>query len=196
MIPNSRWFPLLIAAALALGACVVGALAGSDQMTQWQLAARYSARIGFPIFIITYAASSLFALWPGDATRALVRYRRQWGLGFALTHSVHLVALSGFNMIMDETPALVTFIGGGGAYAIMYVMALTSNTWSMRALGIWWKRLHRLGIHWLWFIFTFSYFGRLLEPERMGIAPLFLPIALAALGLRIAVWRKRRLVLV
>jgi methionine sulfoxide reductase heme-binding subunit len=192
MIPKSRWFPILLATLLALGACAFGALWGKGQLDQWQLAARYTARVGFPVFIVTYAASSLFALWPGDATRALVRYRRQWGLGFALTHSVHLVALSGFNMIRDETPVLVTLIGGGGAYAIMYVMALTSNNWSMRAMGLWWKRLHRLGIHWLWFIFAFSYTGRLFEPERMGVAPYFLPIGLAALGLRIVVWRRRK----
>ncbi len=191
-MPKSRWLPLILAALLAAGACILGSQWGSDQATQWQLAARYTARVGFPVFIITYAASSLFALWPSDLTLTLLRTRRQWGLGFALTHGVHLAALTGFNMIANNIPALTTLVGGGGAYVILYVMALTSNGASMRLLGRWWKRLHTLGIHWLWFIFVFSYFGRLVGDRDMGVAPLFFPIALAALGLRIAVWMKRR----
>lgn len=189
---QSRLFPLWLGAFIAAAACVMGAMLGADQVEQWQLAARFTARVGFPVFITAYLASSLLALWPNDATRALVRYRRQWGLAFFLTHSVHLVALTGFNMLRDETPTLQTLLGGGGAYAIMYVMALTSNNASVKALGIWWKRLHKLGIHWLWFIFAFSYAGRLAKLDDAGIAPWFLAIALAALGLRVTVWMRKR----
>lgn len=191
-MPQSRWFPLSLAAGLAALACIIGALWGADQTWQWQLAARYTARVGFPVFVVAYAASSLYALWPGDITRTLLRRRRHWGLGFALTHSVHLVALTGYNMIAHNIPALVTLAGGGGAYAILYVMALTSNDQSMRAMGKWWKRLHTLGIHWLWFIYVFSYFGRIMDGKEMGVAPYFFPIALLALGLRVAVWMRRR----
>ena len=142
--------------------------------------------MGFPVFLVTYSASSLVRLWPNAVWKAVLRHRRQWGLGFALTHSVHLVALATFNVILGEMPKLVTLIGGGGAYVILYVMALTSNTASMRALGVWWKRLHTLGIHWLWFVFTFSYAGRLFDPERMTQGLILLPVCVAALGLRIA----------
>lgn len=189
---QSRLFPLWLGALVAGAACLAGALIGADQVEQWQLAARYTARVGFPVFLTAYLASSVVALWPNDVTHALVRYRRQWGLAFFLTHSVHLVALTGFNMLIDNTPSLQTLAGGGGAYAIMYVMAATSNNASVKAMGVWWKRVHKLGIHWLWFIFAFSYFGRLIEGKDMGIAPLFFALAIAALGLRVHVWLKKK----
>ena len=62
----------------------------------------------------------------------------------------------------------------------------------MRALGKWWKRLHILGIHWLWFIFTFSYFGRIVDPARMVEGVLFFSMCIAALGLRVASFQKGR----
>jgi hypothetical protein len=60
----------------------------------------------------------------------------------------------------------------------------------VRLLGRNWLRLHKVGIYWLWFVFTVSYakrtFGAL--PE---FAPLF-GLAVAALALRIAASRARR----
>ncbi len=183
---NARTFPILVAVLLSIGAVGLALIVGDDSLEQARLAARWTARVGFPVFILTYSASSLVRLWPQDIWKTLLRFRRQWGLGFALTHSVHLVALSLYNSLAQSVPTLVTLAGGGGAYVILYAMALTSNNESMRALGVWWKRLHTLGIHWLWFIFTFSYAGRLFDPERMTQGLILFPICLAALGLRIA----------
>ena len=87
---------------------------------------------------------------------------------------------------------LLTIHGGGGAYAIMYVMAFTSNQRSMKALGIWWKRIHLVGIHWLWFIFAQSYFGRLFDPERQVVGAIGLTIAMAAALIRFLAWQKTR----
>ncbi len=43
--------------------------------------------------------STLVRRWPGPATRAASPGERQWGLGFALAHTIHLVAL-GINVIV------------------------------------------------------------------------------------------------
>jgi methionine sulfoxide reductase heme-binding subunit len=187
-----RYLPILIAFILAAKSVMMGLLLGVEPVEQALLAARYTARVGFPIFMLTYSASSLLRLWPSDWTKALVRYRRQWGLGFALTHSVHLVALISYLILIGEPPEPITIIGGGSAYVLMFAMALTSNDASKKALGVWWKRLHVAGIHTLWFVFTFSYFGRLFDPGQMGQGLILFPIALAGLGLRIAAWRKSR----
>lgn len=184
-----RW-PMILGLLLGLGALFLGLKTGTDQLESWRLAARWTARVGFPVFIFTYAASSLGRLWPSDLTRRLWRDRRWWGLGFAACHTVHLYALVTFNRLADHDTSIQTLIGGGGAYAIMYLMALTSNDAAMRALGKNWKRLHRLGIHWLWFVFTFSYFGRTADGQELPFAAIAFAIALAALGLRIAAWRK------
>jgi methionine sulfoxide reductase heme-binding subunit len=186
-----RW-PMALGLVAGLLALWMGLQAGSDPIEGWQLAARWTARVGFPIFTLTYAASSLAKLWPGELTRSLWRNRRWWGLGFAASHTVHLYALVTYNRMAGHDTSTQTLIGGGGAYAILYVMALTSNEAAMRALGRNWKRLHTLGIHSLWFIFAFSYFGRIAEGREMPYAGIAFAVALAALGLRVAVWVKGR----
>jgi methionine sulfoxide reductase heme-binding subunit len=192
---GNRWFPLIISAALAFSAVAIGFAWGADTAEQWRLAARYTARVSFPIFLVSYCASSLVRLWSVPAWKAVLRSRRQWGLGFAFAHTVHLAALAWFNIVIQNMPSMQTLLGGGLAYGLMYAMALTSNDASMKALGIWWKRLHTAGTHWIWFIFAFSYFGRLFDPERWTQGAVLFPICLAAVGLRIAVWfnaRQRR----
>lgn len=185
-----RQLPMLIGLLAGFGALWAGLGAGTNPVEGWQLAARWTARMGFPIFILTYAASSLGRLWPSDLTRRVWRDRRWWGLGFAACHTVHLYALVTYNQMANQDSSIQTLIGGGGAYAIMYMMALTSNDAAMRAMGKNWKRLHTLGIHWLWFIFAFSYFGRIVEGREQPWAGIAFATALAALGLRIVVWRK------
>lgn len=192
----ARYVPLFLAAFVSAGAVALAMLLGNDLVEQAHLAARWTARVGFPIFILTYSASALARLWPNVATKSLLRHRRQWGLGFALSHTVHLAALTSFLLVSGEPPQLATVVGGGGAYLLLYAMALTSSDAAMRALGVWWKRLHRAGIHSLWFIFTFSYFGRLFEPGRMAQGLVLFPICLLALGLRLWVRAKVRRTLV
>jgi methionine sulfoxide reductase heme-binding subunit len=186
-----RW-PMLLGLVLGFLALWAGLMAGTDQTESWLFAARWTARVGFPIFILAYAASSLAKLWPGELTRTLWRDRRWWGLGFAASHTVHLYALVTYLNLSGEGRPLGVLIGGGGAYVMLYLMALTSNDAAMRALGKNWKRLHRLGIHWLWFVFAFSYFGRIAEGQELPYAGIAFAMAIAALGLRFAVWAKGR----
>ena len=180
-----RW-PIMLGTLLALSAIAAGMAIGQDPAEQWRLAARWTARVGFPIFILTYSASSLLRLWPGSITRALVRDRRWWGLGFATCHTVHLYALVTYLSLVREQPLLSTVLGGGLAYALLFAMALTSSDAAQRALGRNWKRLHTAGIHWLWAVFVFTYGGRVAAGEEMPYAGICVGIAFAALGLRIA----------
>ena len=80
----------------------------------------------------------------------------------------------------------------GAAYALLYAMALTSTDAAKRAMGRWWKVLHKAGIHWLWFVFASSYAGRLSDPDRWMIGAVFAPIAFAAAAIRFAAWIKVR----
>jgi methionine sulfoxide reductase heme-binding subunit len=186
-----RW-PMVLGLVAGLLALWAGLEAGSTPVESWLLAARWTARVGFPIFILAYAASSLAKLWPSNLTRGLWQGRRWWGLGFAASHTVHLYALVTYLDLSGEGRPLGVLIGGGGAYVMLYLMAATSNDAAMRTLGKNWKRLHTLGIHWLWFVFAFSYFGRVAEGREMPYAAITFAIAWVALGLRIAVWIKGR----
>ena len=184
-----RW-PLalgLIAGFLALQA---GLRSGADIIESWQLAARWTARTGFWLLILTYSASSLYRLWPNPATKALLRDRRWWGLGFAACHTIHLFAFLRLFRVTGESIPVPVLIGGGAAYTLLYLMVLTSSRTAMKSLGRNWKRLHRLGIHYLWLIFTFTYVSRSFKPEHRTMDLAFSAVALGALGLRIAAKRK------
>lgn len=192
VLRSSASIPAFCAVA-AIGATLV-ALVGYSMAAvpeeRWLLAARYTARLSFPIFVLVFVASSWNRLAPSGVSRFLVQRRRALGLAFATAHTIHLAALVTYNVVAGERPGAVTLLAGGGAYLVMFAMALSSNDAAVRLLGRNWLRLHKVGIYWLWFVFTVSYakrtFGAL--PE---FAPLF-GLAVAALALRIAASRARR----
>lgn len=183
---RSLTLPLCAGAGIAAAALVALALtAGPDSVEGWRLAARHTARLAFLCFLPVYVASAWQRLAPGPASRWLMRNRRSLGLAFATVHTVHLAALAEFNLLAGRRPDAATLVVGGGAYAALLAMVLTSNDAAVRRLGARrWKRLHSVGIHWLWFVFAVSYAGRV-AAGKLGFAPL-LGLALAGLGLRIA----------
>lgn len=191
-----KYWPIWAATALAFAAAIIGwatgvALDQANSANQWLLATRYTARVGVFFLLAAYVARPLAQLYPARWTKALLSRRKYWGLGFAASHTVHLACIITFFRVSGETYPLPTLIGGGLGYVLLYAMALTSNRMAMQ-MGKWWKRLHRLGIHYLWFIFAFSYFGRLSDPERIHIgAPLF-ALTLLAAAIRLAAWIKMR----
>lgn len=189
---DRRSAPLLLGLFAGLLAVAAGLLVGDDAAERAGLAARWTARAGLPLFLIAFLASTLARRWPGQIARALLRRRRQWGLGFALAHTIHLVAL-GINVVI-YVPGRTwqSLIGGGLAYALLYLMALTSTDEWQRRLGRWWGRLHLFGIYYLWFIFTASYAGRAFgdDPGKRGVGILFSAIMIGALALRL--WPGRR----
>lgn len=154
---------------------------------------RITARTSVFFFLAAFTASALMKLWRTEAARFLVMNRRQIGLAFALAHFIHLGALIAFFAVSGERPGLVTIIGGGGAYLFIALMAATSNDWSVRKLGPYWRRLHLTGSWYVWVIFLNSYAGRVAEGRepRWMFAGLAL-LLLAAAGLRIAAWAKGR----
>ncbi len=186
-----RW-PLLLGLAVGYTAMELGLNFGEGAVQQWQLATRFTARAGFFLFIITFCASALVRLWPSELTKALLRDRRWWGLGFAASHTIHLVCFLRYFDVTGEPIPTVTLVGGGLAYLFLYAMALTSTRAAMKALGKNWKRLHKAGIYYLWIIFAQAYVGRIFDPDTRTNGILFTGIALAAMALRFAAWRKGR----
>jgi DMSO/TMAO reductase YedYZ heme-binding membrane subunit len=184
--------PWTVGGSAVLGlACVsIGLAAGAGPDERWQLAARYTARLAFLLFLPVYVASAWHRLAPGAGSRFVMRRRRAFGLGFAAAHTVHLGALVTYQVTVSRWPDVPTLVVGGGAFAAMFAMVATSNDAAVRRLGKRWRRLHTVGVHWLWFVFTLSYAGRVLG-GRLAFVPL-LAAALGALGLRLAAARARR----
>lgn len=185
LLPGSRALPLLIGVALGLAAIGAAFLAGGSDADIALHAARWTARAALPLFLVAYLAGSLVRLWPDATTRAIMRRRRQWGLGFALAHTIHLAALAINVLVFGPSREPESLIGGGLAYVFIYLMAFTSNDWSVKRLGRYWKWLHRIGIHYIWLIFTISYASRLADPEKFITGVVFTPLMLGALAVRI-----------
>ncbi len=186
-----RW-PWLLGLVLGSTALALALLQPLDVVSKWGLAASWTARAGFPLLIAAYIARPLTQLWRHEFPKALLKRRKWIGLGFATSHTIHLYALLTALAVAGQSMDIVTILGGGGAYAIMYVMALTSNQRSMKALGKWWKRIHTVGIHWLWLIFAQSYFGRIFEAGNELVGIIGFTIAMGAALIRFLAWRQTR----
>jgi len=154
-------------------------------------AARYTARFSFPLFVTAWSASALATLWPGGWRSVMLRRRRAIGLSFAAAHFVHLAALLIVVLIFGVEAKATTIYGGGAGYVLVALMALTSNDWSVRALGPRnWKTLHTFGALTIAVIFTVSYVGRLDAKPWLAIPALTL--LGGAVLLKLAAWLRKR----
>jgi sulfoxide reductase heme-binding subunit YedZ len=178
---------LCAVAAAGASSIIAASIAEYSVLTEgWRHAARYTARFSFMIFLAVFVARPWHQLWPSQTTRWAVLHRHALGLAFATAHFIHLYALTRFRLESAQMPNLgVQLIGGFGAYVLLAAMAATSNDASVRVLGIRnWKRLHTVGIYWIWFIFLATYVARIAAGSLFFVP--FALAALAALALRVA----------
>ena len=145
---------------------------------------RITARLAFSLLLLAYVARPLVQLF--GFGHAMVRERRHIGLSMAAVHTIHFGYVVAYLQTSGEPLELITAIFGGLAFVLMWLMAATSNWAARRRLGVNWKRLHRFGIHYLWFIFMQTYLGAALSDSTGPLYWLLVGFGLLALGLRIA----------
>ena len=184
------WTLTLTLAAMSLGFLFV---LGWDT-DGYRMVIRATARTSLVLFLAAFAASAAFKLWPAPFTRWLRRNRRQLGLGFAMSHFVHALAIialwqtdPGVFWVLTNPKSIVT---GGIAYLFIALLAATSFDRMVNALGPKaWGRLHWWGV-WivaLSFIFT--------NGKRIPVSGWYaVPVALvvAVIVLRMMAGRKQR----
>lgn len=187
-VRSSLTWPMLAGLSAAVLALLIGLSAGGDPVEDWQLAARYTARTSFLIFILVYCARPIDQLVRSRLTHSLMRRRRWLGLGFALSHAVHLVTLLIALRVSATTPDALTLVGGGISYALILALALTSKNALQRRLGRGWKRLHLLAMHWLWIVFFFDYVTRIFVGDLRVVGLIGSSVALAAALIRLLAW--------
>ena len=122
---------------------------------------RATARSSLLLFLGAFLASTFARRWPGPFTRWLLANRRGVGLSFAVSHLFHGVALvllvRGFPAVGAEID-LATRIGGGLGFAVVALLAVTSNDVAVRRLGgRRWSQLHLVGVYFLWAVFVLTY---------------------------------------
>lgn len=172
----TRW---ISAALVLMVAAILLTLGWSD--SSLHAVVRWTARTSLCLFLLAFSASSLRRLWPVAASGWLLRNRRYLGVGFAVSHLLHLTAL-GLLAVFFPQPfrseqSLTAILGGGLAYVFIAAMALTSSdraqTWLGRRR---WRQLHLFGSYVIWIVFAQSYLGRAVEDLS------YLPFAVAVVG--------------
>ena len=125
---------------------------------------RYTARVSFIYFIISYCSSSLYYFFPNILTSLIKTDRRYIGLSFAFAHFIHLIALIYYHLTMNEGPNMFLIFFGGFGYIATFIMVITSNDKAVQKLGFsFWKRLHFICINYVAVIFTYVYVSQLLD---------------------------------
>lgn len=187
-----RGWPLLgtLTAGLVLMSLAVLAL-GSDTEGV-RLLIRVTARSSFVLFLLAFTASAAVRRWPSSLTRWQLSNRRQLGLGFAVSHTIHAAAIAGFASLDPEGFHAATgpgnFVSGGLAYAFIVLMAATSFDGAVRWLGTkHWRILHSAGIYFLWISFLITFAKRI--PISAGYV---LPVAVLLLALAMRLWPRPR----
>ncbi|GMV99443.1 MAG: hypothetical protein AMXMBFR84_05820 [Candidatus Hydrogenedentota bacterium] len=159
-----------------------------------RLLVRDTARISVTLFTASFIASSIHTLVQRSWTAWLMQNRRYIGVSFATAHAAHMALLvclyvkfpHPFREYLDAT----TLIGGGVAYAVIALMAITSFDRTAGLIGpSAWSALHTFGAYYIWILFAQAYIPRAIRD------PLYIPITgmvILSLGVRAAAWRAKR----
>ena len=142
-------------------------------------------------FIGAYVASALRRLWPSPVSDWLVRNQRYLGFSLGVSHAAHAVFLVRlFSRWEPFDPAGA--VAGLTGYVLLALMLATSNEPGLEMLGErGWRRLHVVGMHYLWVAFTYTMAASLAGDPSFQKA-VFTLIGFAALGVRVAGARKAR----
>lgn len=157
-------------------------------------AIRLTARTSLVLFALAFSARAVATLWPCGLTQWQRRNRRQLGLSFAVSHTLHAVAIVTFARMdpagFREHVMPATLVSGGIAYVFILAMAATSFDRAVTWMGpSSWRALHWMGGYYLWLSFIVT------NGKRIGQSPLYaLPVVLmlALLLLRIVARRRGR----
>jgi DMSO/TMAO reductase YedYZ heme-binding membrane subunit len=161
-----KWFSSVLVLNIVLIVWLGFAENSNESLMLW---ARHTARISFAYFLLSFSASSLHYFFSNTLTKFIRHQRRYIGLSFELANTIHLVALTSFFIVMKENPGIVTLIGGGLGYILVYAMALTSNDNAVKKLGLKrWKQIHWFGANYIAVIFALTYVGKLLNGQFNG----------------------------
>ena len=125
---------------------------------------RYSAHLAFLFLLVTFVTSTAHRRWRHPATRILMDYRRQLGLSFATAHAFHLAALTLLLLNLEDFSATASLAVAAFGYVVTTALAVTSNNWSVRRLGVnQWRQLHTIGINILMLYFFVAFSAALIQ---------------------------------
>jgi sulfoxide reductase heme-binding subunit YedZ len=177
---------LLSATLLFIVIFFIGDFAGPAQY--W---ANLSAHLAFYYFFVAFVSGPVSQVFGNSFAMTLLRNRRYFGLAFAVTHSFHLIALVYFFWVTDESPEMLSIMGGGFGYLLLYGMAITSSGKMIKMLGLRrWKILHSTGMHYFALIFLATFALRFVDDNFNLIYGLYVLLLLFVYSIRIFVLKR------
>ncbi len=128
----------------------------------WHEATRVTARFSLLIFLIVFITGPLARTFPSQFFRVILIERRGLGLSFAGAHTVHLCVFVAYYVLGGVPPQTLVFAMEGVGYALIVLMALTSNDAAVAWLGPRnWRWLHTIGVYYIWAVFAAIYAVRI-----------------------------------
>lgn len=182
---------LAIMTGLALMVAILVPMA-PDLTEALRVVIRATARSSLLLFLLAFAAAALAHLSAAPLAGWLRRNRRQFGIGFAVSHLVHLAAIIWLArhdpVLFDSLTTPASFIFGGTAYVVIIAMLATSFDATAMAIGPRaWARLHTWGLWFIWLMFVINFGKRIPQSPSYSLA---VALCIAALGLRL--WARRQ----
>jgi methionine sulfoxide reductase heme-binding subunit len=185
--PAPAWlvgWRLVASATLLVTAAVIATLAthGAEE-AGIRAVIRTTATTSLLLFLFTFIAAPLNALFTSRETKWLLANRRYLGVAFAVSQAVHLafivVLATSYRWSFWGKLSWTTLLGGGLGYLFIVAMTITSFDGPTRVLGRKaWRVLHTSGVYLLWAIFTFSYLGGGVARPRYAMNVVLLVLAL------------------
>lgn len=150
---NWKVFAAFFVVTGALSAIWIGRHDFSDEILLPPL--RHTAQLAFALYILILVARPLQQILREQWTAKLLRNRRSMGVALTAVMTAHLGLIAyRFGSQPELTYPLLNLIVGGVAYALLYLMFITSFDGPTKALGPKrWKLLHRTGLIWAGVIF-------------------------------------------
>jgi len=169
---------------LVLCAAILSGAGTGEEGTR--VAVRATARTSMLFFCLAYVAGAVRSLWPGRFADWLVRNQRYLGFALGVSHAAHALFLWRLFAFGYEPFDLAGAAGGLVGYAFLAAMLATSNAPARQWLGARrWKRLHTVGMHYLWIAFTSTMAGAWASTPD-GFHVFFTLLGVVALFIRLA----------
>ena len=181
-VTKPRAHRLLPATAALLVLLVAAALGGGDSgEDSARIVIRATGVLSSLLFVLAWSAAPLAHLSGKRWARSLLASRRRVGLGMAMSHGVHLLALLTLAQLVELGVDPLTMVAGSAGFVVIALMAASSSDAAVAALGRKrWLLLHRSGMPYLWVVFTVTWAGGAADRPVAAVGTAVM-LALAAL---------------
>jgi len=191
MTSNQKNWTVLLTSMLAIGVPVLAFLqmnAADEESVS--LVLRLTAWMSFLVYVLIFITRPVRQLFESTLTQTMLKNRRYFGIVFAGSHTIHLALIIKF--VLDPNNLPPTLLIGGTAYALLYLMLITSFNAPAAVIGpVAWRRLHKTGLYWIGGAFALTFISSFLSAPDNLVYQASTALIFAAIFVRILAFLKR-----